>query len=382
MSAVQVQRVASRREMDQLLTFPWRLYRDDPLWVPPVLTDRRRRVDPQHCPFLQRGEADFFLARRDGAIVGTICAAHDPPTNEDKQRKDAIFGFFECVNDPEVAAALVERAQRWAATKGLTNLIGPFDLDYEDSYGVLIEGWDSPPAVLCGHNPPYYRELLEGLGFQKARGDALAYEIELDTQTPEIKRLLRLAEWVRSRGRVTVRGANLDDYEAEVDRVYELINQALQHLPNFTPWQRAALQDTMAKFRPHVDPELVLFAEAEGQLVGWLPGVPNLNEALIHANGLRYPWDYLRAWWELRRRPDCLALKSVLVRHDHWDTGVPVLLFAEMAQRAAARGYRWADLSLTSEANPTTPLLAEHMGARVYKRYRVYQRPVHSSRTG
>lgn len=378
MSDVQVQRVGSRREMDQLLAFPWRLYRDDPLWVPPVLADRRRRVDPQHCPFLQRGEADFFLARRDGAIVGTICAGHDPATNDDKQRKDAIFGFFECVNDPEVAAALVERAQRWAARKGLTNLIGPFDLDYEDSYGVLIEGWDRPPAVLCGHNPPYYRELLEGLGFRKARGDALAYEIELDTQTPEIKRLLRLAEWVRSRGRVTVRGANLDDYEAEVDRVYGLINHALQHLPNFTPWQRAALQDTMAKFRAHIDPELVLFAEAEGQLVGWLPGVPNLNEALIHANGLRYPWDYLRAWWELRRRPDCLALKSVLVRHDYWDTGVPVLLFAEMAQRAAARGYRWADLSLTSEANPTTPLLAGHMGARVYKRYRVYQRPVHS----
>jgi GNAT superfamily N-acetyltransferase len=126
-------------------------------------------------------------------------------------------------------------------------------------------------------------------------------------------------------------------------------------------------------FRDVVDPELVLFAEVDGETVGWLPGIPNLNEAFIHANGLRYPWDYARLWWHVRRQPECLAVKSVLVLPEYWCTGVTVLLFAEMGQRAHARGFKWLDLSLTSDDNPNTPILAERMGARLYKRYRVYR---------
>ena len=129
----------------------------------------------------------------------------------------------------------------------------------------------------------------------------------------------------------------------------------------------------MAQFRAIADPELVLFAEEADRVVGWLAGIPNLNEALIHANGLRYPWDYLKLWWHVRRQTECLCLKSVLVLPEYWNRGVAVVLFNEMARRAIAKGYQWADLSLTSADNPTTPLLAEHMGARVYKRYRVYR---------
>ncbi|NIS81232.1 MAG: GNAT family N-acetyltransferase, partial [Anaerolineales bacterium] len=107
--------------------------------------------------------------------------------------------------------------------------------------------------------------------------------------------------------------------------------------------------------------------------IGWLAGIPNLNEAIIHANGLRNPWDYVKLWWHLRQQPDCLSLKSVVVLPEYWNSGVAALLFDEMTKRALAKGYKWADLSLTSADNPTTPLLADHMGARIYKRYRVYR---------
>ena len=129
----------------------------------------------------------------------------------------------------------------------------------------------------------------------------------------------------------------------------------------------------MEPFRAFADPELILFAEVNGEAVGWFPGIPNLNEALIHANGLRYPWDYIKLWWYMRRQPRCLTIKSVLVLPEYWDTGVSVLLFDEMLKRAMAKGFKWADLSLTSEDNPRTPILAEKMGARIYKRYRVYR---------
>jgi GNAT superfamily N-acetyltransferase len=175
---------------------------------------------------------------------------------------------------------------------------------------------------------------------------------------------------------VTVRGADLQHWQEEVDHVYELINIALRHLPDFIPWQRQTLHDSLAPFVQIADPDLVLFAEVDGRVVGWFPGIPNINEALIHADGLRHPWDYARLWWGMRRRPDCLAIKSVLVLPEYWDTGVALLLFDEMARRAQAKGYKWADLSLTSADNPYTPRLADRMGARLYKRYRIYRKQI------
>ena len=133
------------------------------------------------------------------------------------------------------------------------------------------------------------------------------------------------------------------------------------------------MEGLLAPFRDIVDPDLILFAEVDGQAVGWFPGIPNLNEAFHRANGLRHPWDYARLWWHMRRQPECLAVKSALVLPEYWGTGVGVLLFDEMAKRAQAKGYKWCDLSLTSEDNPNTPILADRMGAKIYKRYRVYR---------
>jgi len=129
---------------------------------------------------------------------------------------------------------------------------------------------------------------------------------------------------------------------------------------------RDSLEAMLQPFRDIADPELILFAEAEGEAVGWLPCIANLNEAFIHANGLKYPWDYPRLWWHMRRQPECLAIKSVLVLPDYWNAGVVVKLFDEMARRACAKGFKWADLSLTSDGNPNVPVLLERMGGLRY----------------
>lgn len=365
--------VTSSKHQAEFLTFPWQVYQDDPLWVPPILSERRRVIDPAYGAFYKRGEAELFLALREGEVVGTICAGEDHVTNQQRSRADCIFGFFECVNDQEVAQALFDRVATWGRERGLTRLFGPFNLDYEDSYGILIEGRDRPPVVLCGHTPVYYQDLVETYGFTKARGDNLAFEIPVADDSPERQRLRRLAERMRARGWVKVRAAKLDDFDNEVDRVFAIINQALQHLPDHIGWQREALEATFKTFRKIADPDLILFAEVEGSTVGFFPGVPNIHEIVIHLNGLRHPWDYLRLLRWGRYQPECLAVKSVLVLPEYWQRGVALLLFDEMARRASEKGYRWADLSLTSEENPFTPALAERMGARVYKRYRTYQ---------
>ena len=371
MSSIQVHPIDTAREQRTFLTFPWRIYRDDPLWVPPLLPMRAKTIDPEQGAWFKRGEAEFFVAWKDGQPTGTICAAIDPPTNASRQKRECVFGFFECTEDYAVAEAMFHRVIEWARERDLDALFGPFNLDYEDSYGVLVEGRDRPPALFCGHTPPYYQRFMERFGFEPARGDNLAFAIT--PGAPALQRLSRLADRIRQRGRITVRGGDLAQWDDEIDRVHRLLQVALAHLPDHIGWHRDSLEALLTPFRDIVDPELVLFAEMDGEPVGWLPGIPNLNEAFIHANGLRYPWDYLKLWWHMRRQPDCLAIKSVLVPPEHWGTGVAVLLFDEMAKRATAKGYKWADLSLTSEDNPNTPILAERMGAQLYKRYRVYR---------
>jgi GNAT superfamily N-acetyltransferase len=370
--------VLTPRQRRAFLTFPWKIYRPskkaaDPLWVPPLLPERLKAIDPARGPFFKRGTAEFFIAYRDGKPVGTICCADDKVLQQDRDLKDCTIGFFECIDDYTVAEAMFNHARQWAKAHGLETLYGPFNLDYEDAYGVLLEGRDRPPALLCGHTPPYYQTFFERYGFQPARGDNLAYSITPQDAGHEIQRLARLADRLRQRGRIHIRGADLDHWDAEIDRIHILLVKALAHLPDYAPWQRDALQASLEPFRQIVDPELVLFAEIEGQAVGWFPGIPNLNEVFIHVNGLRYPWDYLKLLWYMRQPPKCLAIKSVLVLPEYWDTGVAVLLFDEMAKRAIPKGYTWLDLSLTSDDNPYTPTLADRAGAKLYKRYRVYR---------
>lgn len=375
MNAVEIRAARSGREKRTFLTFPWRVYKGDPLWVPPLLSERLKTIDPNQGAFFQRGEAEFFIAWRGTRPVGTICCAEDRSAHAAHTWKDCVFGFFECVDDYKVAQALFDYAAGWALQHGLDALYGPFNLDYEDAYGVLIEGRDRPPVVLCGHTPPYYQGFFERYGFVPPRGDNIAFAADLNLESPKIQRLGRLAEKVRRRGHFRVRSADLAHWDDEIDCVYSLINRALEHLPGHIPWRREALMSVLEPFKQFADPELILFAEkADGETVGWFPGIPNLNEALIHANGLRYPWNYLPLFWYMRHRPACLSVKSVLVPPEYWDTGVAALLFDELVRRAVAKGYRWADFSLTSDDNPRTPQLAEHMGAKIYKRYRVYRK--------
>ena len=376
MTRIEVRAVRTRRDKRRFLTFPWRIYKNDPLWVPPLLPERAKTIDPERGAFFKRGEAEFFIAWRGTRPVGTICAAEDKVGNAEGNRRECIFGFFEYFEELETAEALLERVGLWAKQRNLETLTGPFNLDYEDGYGVLVEGRDRPPAILCGHTPPYYQEFMERLGFQPARGDNLAFAADFDDSSVQRQRLARLAERLRGKGWVQIRTPDLSRLDEEVDTVHRLLNESLAHLPDYRPWVRSAVEALIKPFTKIADPDLILFAEIDGKTVGWFPGVPNLNEAFIHANGLRYPWNYLKLLMYLRRQPKCLAIKSVLILPQYWGGGVALLLFDEMAKRARAKGYTWADLSLTSADNPYTPTLAERLGARIYKRYRVYRKNI------
>ncbi len=379
MADIEIQRIQNHGDKRRFLTFPWQVYKGDPLWVPPLLPERSRMIDPQQGLFFERGEADFFMAWKDGKVQGTICAAVDPPANRRRGTRECMFGFLETVQDYTVFQALVDRAADWGRKRGLKTLYGPWNLDYEDGYGVLISGWDRPPALMCGHSPPYYRGFMERYGFVPARPPNVALGLDLRDGEP-FQRAFRVADKLKERKNFRIREADFEHWDDEIDRVLLLLNNALVHLEDHIGWRRDTLASTLEPFKQIADPELILFAEHEGQTVGFLPALPDLNQVLIHANGLRYPWDYVKLWWHMTFHPPRnMTVKSMLVLPEYWKTGVAVLLLAELAQRIMDRGCPWVDLSVTSQDNPNSMLIAENHGAKVYKRWQVYQYPLEGS---
>jgi len=374
---IEIRPVQTKRERNSFLTFPWKIYKDDPLWVPPILSERAKVISPRTGLFFRDGNAELFLAWKDGKPVGTLCLAEECNNTRTKGFAECMFGFIECFEEYEVFRSMVEFAETWAHARNMRSLYGPFNLDREDSRGILIEGRDRPPAILCGHQPPYYQRFFERYGFQKNGEDGLAYAIDINLNNPKIQRLARIAEKVRSRhSNFLVRGANIHDMEDEIDRIVFLQNEGLKHFQGFVPYTRNDIESMILPLLDLVDMDLVLFAEVDGKPAGFFPGIPNFNELLIHLNGLRYPWDYLRYVRYKNTKPKCIAIKSVVVAPEYWDTGVALLLFDEMAKRAHARGYQWADLSLTGDENPDTWPLAHHMEAKIYKRYRSYKKEI------
>lgn len=373
MSDICITEAISPKEREKFLQFPWQLYRHDPLWIPPLLPDLRARIDPRRGRFFKRGEANFYMAWRGRELVGTIMAAVDRTLNHDTGKNQAIFGFFE-YHDAAVAQALCTRAETWARERGLDSLYGPFNLDYEDAYGVLLEGRDRPPTLLCGHSCEWYPATMDAMGFVPARGENIALELPLDPPHPDLIRMGTLAERIKARNGYRVRGADFKHIDDEIDRVHSLLNRSLCHLDDFLPYDRDSVVQMIEPFVQIADPELILFAEDGDETIGFFPGVPNLHEGFKSLDGLRNPLAWLQLPFLLKKKFSCLCIKSVLVPPEHWGDGVALLLFAEMYKRLEGSSYRWVDLSLTSTDNPNTPELAMRFGARVYKRYQVYRK--------
>src|SRR5512139_1837912 len=155
---IEVRPVTAPRERETFLTFPWTIYRGDPLWVPPLLSEKRKTVDPERGAFFKNGYAELFMAWKDGKPAGTIAAAEDTAASKFKGYGECMIGFFECIQDYAVAEALLQAAETWARAHHLISMYGPYNLDIEDSRGLLVDGRDRPPALLCGHNPADYPE--------------------------------------------------------------------------------------------------------------------------------------------------------------------------------------------------------------------------------
>jgi GNAT superfamily N-acetyltransferase len=374
---LRVQPVTTKRDRQVLIRFPWRVYHNDPQWVPPLIHQRERQLDPERGSFFGHGEAAPFVARRGDEVVGTVVAWINHRSNAYLKEKAAGFGFFEVLEDYPIAEALLTAACDWARSRGMEVIRGPFYFSMDDSPGVLIKGFDQPQVVLMGHTPPYYADFIERFGMEKYR-DAYAYRGDLAILEGDIanipRKILRIAEAVRKRAKVTIRKLRMNDWDNEVTLVMDIFNQALGHMRNHVPMDETEFRRFADGLRATLDPEMVLIAEVAGRPVGFSVTMPDVNRALKHVNGRLSPLGLLKLWW-YRRRINVASFKILGVLEEYRGRGIDVLLYVETARQLLANGYEWIDFSLVAENNVMMNRMVQRMEVLyVYRHYRTYQK--------
>jgi len=269
MTSIEVQPATTPRDRRAFVTFPWRVYRDDPNWVPPLISERLDYLDPAHGPFYAHADVALFLARQDGQVAGTIGACVDHRLVEQTGQAEGGFGFFEVLDDPAVSGRLLDAACTWLGARGMTRLVGPASFTDNDCPGVLVEPTDCPPAMLEAHNPLYYQILLEGYGLRKSY-DLYAWRASrqqigegLANIPPQ---LLRVAEVARQVANVSIRTVRLDDWDQELATIQRLHQATLPNLFQRASLTEAEFRRLAGQIRPFLDPDLALIAEVVGEL--------------------------------------------------------------------------------------------------------------------
>ncbi|MFL5576940.1 MAG: GNAT family N-acetyltransferase [Gemmatimonadaceae bacterium] len=363
----------SAAERRAFIELPFRLHRDDPRWVPPLRRDVAELLDPRRHPFHAHAQVELFLARSArGRVVGRVAAVRNELHERVHREPVGFFGFFETERDPAVAAALLDAAAGWLAARGLVVMRGPASLSLNEECGLLVEGFDTPPAVMMAHNPPWYAELLEGCGFRKAK-DLLAYDI--DARKPPPERLLRFEQVAAERYGVTVRTLDRKRFGEEVERIRVLYNQAWEANWGFVPMTEAEFAHVAKQMKPIADFDFVAFAEVRGELAGFALALPDVNQALRHMGGRLLPLGWLKGLWH-GRHIDAVRVLTLGVLPRYRRAGAAELMYLHLLRTASAKGLRRAELSWVLEDNAAIRTALENLGGHVYKRYRLYDRPL------
>jgi GNAT superfamily N-acetyltransferase len=372
---VKVRVVEGSRDLNEFIDLPYRLHAADPLWVPPLRMDTRARLSSKKNPFFDDAEAAYFVAERDGVVVGRIAAIANRRHDRTYDDGVAFFGFFDCIDDRAVAVGLFDAASNWARERGYSRMRGPTSFSTNDECGLLVEGFDTPPTLMMPHNPAYYVQLVESCGFAKSK-DLRAFRGD-GTKAPVPARAQRAAELIQKRMGLSIRGLDRKRFSVDVERIKETYNQAWERNWGFVSMSEREIDHMAAQFRPIYIPDLVPFVELNGKIVGFGLAIPDLNEVLIsNRSGRLFP-AVLRLLWAVKRRKiHRMRVLLLGVVPEYQGRGIDAVLWHWLWTRGLANGIRWAEASWILEDNAPMCNAAERMGFEHYKTYRLYDRAI------
>lgn len=373
-SAIQIVPVATPAELERFIRVPMRLSAHDPNYVAPLLIERREALSPKTNPFFAHADVQFWLAVKDGRDVGRISAQIDH-LNPQTAEGYGNFGLIAAEDDPEVFAALFRTAEAWLRERGCRAALGPVNLSTNEEVGLLVEGHDTPPMVMMGHDPAFTGARIEGQGYVKAK-DIYAYECSVadDLPAPILRRVRKpLAEGV------TLRTLDMKRFEAEVRTLTEILNDAWSGNWGFTPTTEAETKQLATAMKMVIDPRLTWFAEIDGEPAGFMVLLPNVNEAIADLHGKLLPFGWAKLLWRLkvaRVKSGRVPLMGVKRRFASTHRGqlLPFQLIDAVVQAARKLGYKRYELSWILEDNVPMRRICEAGGARIYKTYRLYEK--------
>jgi hypothetical protein len=373
MAGIEIIAVGGGSELTDFIDLPWRIYANYPKWVPPLKKEVRRMLDPHRHPFWEFSEGILFLARRGSETVGRIAGVIDRHYNEFHNEKMGIWGFFECADDPDAAAALFSSVETWARRKGMTFMRGPLSPSTNYEVGLLIEGFQYPPALMMAYNPPYYPRLVEACGYTKEK-DLLAFLIDGDYQPPDW--MDRLAERITRKKGIHIRPARPKDADSEFDLIREIYNGAWSDNWGFVPLSDHEMRDIQKNVMKFVDPEMVFFIDYEDEPAAFCVIFPDMNPLLKRLNG-RIGLTGLLKYLLYRREINGLRLLMFGIKEKFRQLGLPMLALHHVYKLAREKEkYRYLELGWTLEDNESINSLAEEVGARRYKKYRIFRKPL------
>ena len=372
-AGIEIVVVEGGSDLKDFIDLPWNLYAEYPRWVPPLKKEVRRLLDPRRHPFWSSAERRLFLARRGSQVVGRIAGIIDRRYNELHDEKMGIWGFFECADDPAAAAALLSAVETWTHQQGMDFMRGPLNPSTNYEVGLLIEGFDYPPALMMTYNPPYYPRLLEACGFTKEK-DLVAFLVEGAYRLPEW--MESLAERIGRKKGIHIRKFNLKDANAEFDLVKEIYNASWAGNWGFVPLSDDEMRDIQKNVMPFADPDLAFFIFYEQTPAAVCVIFPDINPLLKRFNGRIGLLGLLKM---LLYRREITGLRCLIfgIKDQYRQLGLPLLAVRHIYEVVRQKGkYRSLELSWTLEDNEAVNGLLEEGGARRYKKYRIYRKPL------
>lgn len=375
MADIQVVEVESASQLKAFLAYPNRLYRDDPHYVAPLDVERHEFFDQKNNPFYRKAKVKLFLAMRGGEVVGRVASCVNYVHNEYHQEKTGFFGFLDTPDDADIAARLLKVVMITLKKEGMERMRGPMNFSTNHEIGFLIDGFDSPPTIMMTYNKPYQCQVAEKFGLKKAM-DLVAFKVT-DT-TIQLERLRPVMDRAMKRANVTLRHIRMNEFDAEVDRVNEVYNQAWSLNWGFVPMDKEEFAYMAKNLKQVVVPELVQIAEYQGKPVAFAMALPDINQALIHLKGSLYPLGIFKLLWHTKVRNKITGVRFLTmgVAPEFQKKGIDSLLYLREAEEGMKLGFTWAEFSWILETNSLMIAALDQLGAWQIKKYRILEMPL------
>jgi hypothetical protein len=369
---IKIFRAEKPEEIKQFIDFPHLLYKGNPNYVPELYISQKKLFSKKLNPFFKHSDAEFFLAKENDKIVGRIAVINNRKYLELSDERNAFFGFFDVVNNYEVAEILLKTAMNWAKENYFSGMQGPVNFSMNDTCGLLIEGFNSPPSIMMTYQTSYHKEFLERFGFNK-KMDLLAYCIKPDTSDEKVIRLKdALEERLRKRG-ITIRNLNLKNFSKEVSMIREIYNSAWEKNWGFVPMTNEEFDFAACDMKSIVDTDFAYIAEHKGKAIGFSLTIPNLNEVFIRMHrGRLFPTGLFKFLY-FKNKVRSARILTLGVIKEYRNAGIDACFYARNIETARRKDIRWAEASWILENNELMNRALVNIGGEVYKKYRIYE---------